>query len=144
MSKDSTQNIPQEATKLKKLAKATARYMEMEEFKHSDHHTGYFCYNCIYFMKPNHCAIVTDEGADAYGKTSGEIAPHGICALWEPNKEEIHSRSSTSAGKSDESTTNVSASFSCEMCNHKFNSREELKQHTIKEHTDNTSEGYNK
>jgi hypothetical protein len=33
MSKDSTQNIPQEATKLKKLAKATARYMEMEEFK---------------------------------------------------------------------------------------------------------------
>jgi hypothetical protein len=35
MSKDSTQNIPQEATKLKKLAKATARYMEMEEFKDS-------------------------------------------------------------------------------------------------------------
>ena len=36
----STQNIPQEATKLKKLAKAAARYMEMEEFKDSDHHTG--------------------------------------------------------------------------------------------------------
>ena len=34
-----------------KLAKATARYMEMEEFKDSDHHTGYFCYNCVYFMK---------------------------------------------------------------------------------------------
>lgn len=33
MSKDSTQNIPQEATKLKKLAKVTARYMEMEEFR---------------------------------------------------------------------------------------------------------------
>jgi hypothetical protein len=31
----SPQNIPQEATKLKKLAKATARYMEMEEFKDS-------------------------------------------------------------------------------------------------------------
>ena len=43
----STQNIPQQATKLKKLAKTTARYMEMEEFKDSDHHTGYFCYNCI-------------------------------------------------------------------------------------------------
>jgi hypothetical protein len=27
--------MPQEATKLKKLAKATARYMEMEEFKDS-------------------------------------------------------------------------------------------------------------
>jgi hypothetical protein len=29
----STQNISREATKLKKLAKASARYMEMEEFK---------------------------------------------------------------------------------------------------------------
>ena len=145
ISKDSsTQNILQQATKLKKLAKATDRYMEMEEFKDSDHHTGYFCYNCVYFMKPNRCAIVTDEGPDVYSKTSGEIAPHGICALWEPNKEEIHSSSSTSAGKSDESTTNVSASFSYEICNQKFNSREELKQHTIKEHTDNMSEGYNK
>ena len=75
MSNDSTQNIPQEATKLKRLAKTTARYMEMEEFKDSDHHTGYFCYNCIYFMKPNHCAIATDEGADVYGKSSGQIAP---------------------------------------------------------------------
>jgi hypothetical protein len=145
MSKDSTQNIPQEATKLKKLAKATARYMEMEEFKDSDHHKGYFCHNCVYFMKPNHCAIVTDEGPDVYGKTSGEIAPHGICALWEPNENEMHSSSNSGRqGKSDESTTNVSASFSCEICNQKFNSREVLKQHTIKEHTDNTSEGYNK
>ena len=140
----STQNIPQEATKLKKLAKATTRYMEMEEFKDSDRHAGYFCYNCMYFIKPNHCAIVTDEGQDAYGMTSGQIAPYGICALWEPNKEEIRSSSSTSAGKSDESTTNVSATFSCEICNAAFNSREELKQHTIQEHTDNTSEGYNK
>jgi hypothetical protein len=32
MSKDSTQNIPQGATKLKKLSKVTARYIEMEEF----------------------------------------------------------------------------------------------------------------
>ena len=87
--------------------------------KDSDHHTGYFCYNCVYFIKPNHCAIVTDEGPDVYGKTSGQIAPHGICALWEPNKEEIHyiSSSSGSAGKSDESTTNVSASFSSDICN---------------------------
>lgn len=36
MSKDSTQNIPQEATKLKKLSKVSARYMEMEEFKDSE------------------------------------------------------------------------------------------------------------
>ena len=63
-----SQNIPQEATKLKKLTKAGTRYIEMEQFKDSDHHAGYFCYNCTYFMKPNHCAIVTDEGQD-------EIAP---------------------------------------------------------------------
>jgi hypothetical protein len=79
-------------------------------------------------MKPNHCAIVTDEGQDAHGKT------------WEPNKEEIHSISS-SVGKSDESTTNVSAT--CDICNAAFSSREALKQHTIREHTDNTSEAYN-
>jgi len=82
MSQHSSQTIPQEATQLRKLAKVTARYMEMDQFKDSDHHTGYFCYNCIYFMKPNHCAIVTD-------KVSGEIAPHGICALWVPNEKEI-------------------------------------------------------
>ena len=39
----------------------------MEEFKDSDHHTGYFCYNCIYFTKPNHYAIVTDGGPDVHG-----------------------------------------------------------------------------
>ena len=134
MSQNSTQNIPQEATKLRKLAKVTARYMEMEQFKDSDHHTGYFCYNCIYFMKPNHCALVTEEGPDVNDKTSGEIAPHGICALWEPNEKEIHTITSGSKEKSDESTTNVSATFSCEMCNEKFNSREELKQHTVQKH----------
>jgi hypothetical protein len=84
-----SQNIPQEATKLKKLTKAAARYIEMEQFKDSDHHTGYFCYNCIYFMKPNHCTIVADEGQDIRGHVSGEIAPYGVCALWEPNEEEI-------------------------------------------------------
>ena len=36
MSQYYTQNIPQEATKLKKLAKVTARYMEMEQFKDSE------------------------------------------------------------------------------------------------------------
>jgi hypothetical protein len=118
MSEDSTQNIWQEAAKLKKLAKVTARYMEMEQFKDSDHQTGYFCYNCICFIKSNHCAIMTDERPDAFDKTSGEIAPHGICALWQPNENEIHSSSRSSIQwKSDESTTNVSETFSCEMWN---------------------------
>jgi hypothetical protein len=40
-------------------------------------------------MKPNHCAIVTDGGPDVYGKSSGEIARHGICSLWEPNEKEM-------------------------------------------------------
>ncbi|MDP9288513.1 MAG: hypothetical protein M3P08_09965 [Thermoproteota archaeon] len=89
MTKDSTRTIPEEATKLKKLTKVTARYMEMDQFSDSYHHTGYFCYNCIYFMKPHHCAVVTDEGEDVNGRSSGVIAPHGICALWEPNEKEI-------------------------------------------------------
>jgi hypothetical protein len=38
---------------------------------------------------------------------------------------------------SDESASSVSASFSCEMCNKKFNAREELKQHTIEKHRGN-------
>jgi hypothetical protein len=52
-------------------------------------HTGYFCYNCTYFMKPHHCYIVTDEGLDIKGSSSGMIAPHGICSLWMPNEKEI-------------------------------------------------------
>ena len=46
-------------------------------------------------MKPNHCAIVTDEGLDVYGTSSGKIAPHRICALWEPNREEMRENSFT-------------------------------------------------
>jgi len=85
----STHKIPQDATKLKKLTKACSGYMELVNFKNSDTHTGYFCYNCIYFIKPNHCAIVTDEGQDINGNVSNEIAPHGICSVWTPNAKEI-------------------------------------------------------
>lgn len=85
----STQKIPQEAMQLNKLTKVSSGYMALKNFKNSDMHRGYFCYNCIYFMKPNHCAIVTDEGQDLYGKTSNEISPYGICSLWTPNEEEI-------------------------------------------------------
>jgi hypothetical protein len=141
----SSQIISQEATsskKLMKLTKVSARYVELNEFAGTDLHRGYFCYNCVYFMKPNHCSIVTDEGVDMLGQSSDVIAPHGICALWTPNKDEIHAdgdrrTTSSSHGKSDESTTAVSASFSCEMCNERFNSREELKQHTIEKHRGN-------
>ena len=40
-------------------------------------------------MKPHHCAIVTDEGEDVNSRSSSVVAPHGICALWEPNEKEI-------------------------------------------------------
>jgi hypothetical protein len=143
----STQNIPQEATQQKKLPKIAARYMEVEQFKDSDLHKGYFCYNCAYFVKPHHCAIVTDEGMDIMGRSSGVIAPHGLCSLWLPNQKEIHGNSSYGASSSteastknmgEESTPGVSASFSCEICRESFQSRGELKQHTIDKHS-NTS-----
>jgi hypothetical protein len=69
-------NIAQDATRLQKLAKVNARYLDMEQFRDSDLEVGYFSYNCIYFMKPNHCAIVADDGVEAFGKTSNEVAPH--------------------------------------------------------------------
>lgn len=143
----STQNIPQEATQQKKLPKIAARYMEVEQFKDSDHHKGYFCYNCEYFVKPHHCAIVTDEGMDTMGRSSGVIAPHGLCSLWMPNEKEIHGDSSYRGGAgteaslktvSEESTPGVSASFSCEICSKSFQSREELRQHTIANHSTTT------
>jgi hypothetical protein len=40
-------------------------------------------------MKPNHYAVVTNEGQDANGTVSNVIAPHGICSLWTPNEKEI-------------------------------------------------------
>jgi hypothetical protein len=43
----------------------------------------------------------------------------------------------TMSSKSDESTPNVSAQFSCGFCNKTYKSREELKQHTTQEHSKN-------
>jgi hypothetical protein len=87
---DMEETISQKATSLNKLKKKTVRYTELQQFKESDHHKGYFCYNCIYFMKPSSCAIVSSQGLDFNGNSSGIIAPHGICSIWEPNEKEIH------------------------------------------------------
>ncbi len=147
----STQNISEQATQQKKLPKIAARYIELEQFKDSDHHKGYFCYNCTYFVKPHHCAIVTDEGIDILGRSSGIIAPHGLCSMWIPNEKEIHGTSShrgegasanetaaSISSKSEESTPGVSAKFSCEICSDSFISREELRQHTKDKHSRTT------
>lgn len=71
-----------------KLSKATSGYLEIEHFKNADLHTGYFCYNCTYFIKDNHCAIVQDSGLDVNGEESGNVAPYGVCTLWHPNEQE--------------------------------------------------------
>jgi hypothetical protein len=68
-----------------KLSKAASGYVEVDYFKNSDLHTGYFCYDCTYYVKDNHCAIVKDLGPNVNGKESGIIAPHGVCTLWNPN-----------------------------------------------------------
>jgi hypothetical protein len=84
-----TQKISHATTQLVKLTEVSSSYKELPSFKAFDTHRGYFCYNCIYFMKPNHCAIVTDEGQDVDGNVSNVIAPYGICSLWTPNEKEI-------------------------------------------------------
>ena len=81
----STQKIPQTVSEHNKLTKVTSGYMEVEEFKDSDTHKGYFCYNCEYFIKPNHCMIVTDEGQDINGKVSGSILSYAVRSIWTQN-----------------------------------------------------------
>lgn len=71
-----------------KLSKATSGYLEIEQFKYADLHTGYFCYNCTYFIRESHCAIVHDSGPDVNGTDSKIMAPYGICTLWHPNEQE--------------------------------------------------------
>jgi hypothetical protein len=85
----SSQKIPQQAIEHKKLSKVTSGYVEIDEFKDADTHKGYFCYNCDYFLKPDHCMIVTDEGQDLDGNISGKILSYAVCSLWTPNEKEI-------------------------------------------------------
>jgi hypothetical protein len=77
------ENIPTDK-QYPKLSESTSGYAEVELLKKP---TGYFCYNCTYFIRDNHCAIVHDNGPDVNGE-SGTIAPYGVCTLWYPNEEE--------------------------------------------------------
>jgi hypothetical protein len=90
----STQKIPQQASEHNKLTKVTSGYVEIDEFKDSDTHKGYFCYNCIYWidMTGGKCMIVDDKGPDLFGKILDVIAPHGCCSLYEPNFDEINEK----------------------------------------------------
>ena len=49
------------------------------------------------------------------------------------NQNELN-RNIDSGEKSDESSTNVASSFTCERCNTKFTSRQELKEHSSSQH----------
>ncbi len=54
--------------------------------------------------------------------------------LYRENQEKELNRNIDSGEKSDESSTNVASSFSCEKCNTKFTSRQELKEHFSSQH----------
>jgi hypothetical protein len=72
-----------------KLSKATSGYLEIENFEKSDLKTGYYCYDCLYFIDDD-CAIFRPDGPDVNGKESGRIAPQGICTLWAPDENKAH------------------------------------------------------
>ncbi|MFL6524493.1 MAG: hypothetical protein ACJ71B_13575 [Nitrososphaera sp.] len=71
------------------------------------------------------------------GRSSGIIAPQGLCSVWVPNEKEKYDDSSSGRERmetshknlAEESTLGVSASFSCEICNKSFPSRAELRQY---------------
>jgi hypothetical protein len=77
--------------KFQKQSKLKAAYMAREEFKDSDLHKGFFCYNCIYWVDSmgGKCMIVDDKGHDIFGNISDVIAPHGCCNGYEPNYDKI-------------------------------------------------------
>jgi hypothetical protein len=85
-------DIVDNTTKFQKLTKLKAGYIERDEFKDSNLHKGFFCYNCIYWidMSGGKCMIVDDKGPDSFGKVSDVIAPHGCCNGYEPDYDEIN------------------------------------------------------
>jgi hypothetical protein len=54
--------------------------------------------------------------------------------LYRGNQEKELNRNVDSGEKSDESSTNVGSSFTCDKCNTKFTSRQELKEHFSSQH----------
>ena len=83
-----TETIDQ-SKKYLKISKASSGYLEVDLFKNADLNKGYFCYNCLYYIKDNKCSIVQTNGPDVNNKESGVIAAHGVCTLWYPNESEM-------------------------------------------------------
>ena len=73
-------------TKIDRVSKLIAKYVEFPQFKNADLKKGYFCANCIYFWEGHDdCAIVCKKGESLDGVSSTRIAPYGMCGLWKPN-----------------------------------------------------------
>ena len=81
-------------SKFQKQSKLKSGYIERNEFKDSDLHKGFFCYNCIYWidMTGGKCMIVDDKGPDVFGNTSDVIAAHGCCNGYEPKFDTINDK----------------------------------------------------
>ena len=81
-------------TKFQKLTKLRSCYVEHDEFRDSDLHKGFFCYNCIYWMDMDggRCMIVDNKGSDTFGNISDVIAPHGCCNGYVPNLDKINDK----------------------------------------------------
>lgn len=77
--------------KFQKQSKLKAAYLERKEFKDSDLHKGFFCYNCIYWIDSmgGKCMIVDDKGPDIFGNVTEVIAAHGCCNGYEPNYKKL-------------------------------------------------------
>ena len=88
---DKAGNIMDNVTKFQKQSKLKVGYVERDEFKNSNLHKGFFCYNCIYWidMTGGKCMIVDDKGPDLFGNVSDVIAPHGCCNGYGPDFDEI-------------------------------------------------------
>ena len=81
-------------TKFQKQSKLKAGYLEREEFKDSDLHSGFFCYNCIYWVDSmgGKCMIVDNKGPDVFGNVSEVIAAHGCCNGYEANHDKLDNK----------------------------------------------------
>ena len=87
---NSTQNIPQEATKLKKLPKVTACYMEMQKNLKTQMPCRIFLLYLHIILKPSLCPVVINEGSDVYCSTSGVCnRPRPNILPMDPNKEKM-------------------------------------------------------
>lgn len=78
-------------------------------------------------------AMISDQQTSSFTQTSANTyTTHELETGKQEN--ETNNRNIDTGERSDESSTNVESSFTCETCNTKFTSRQELKEHSAAEH----------